>query len=148
LFFSSLEQKCYEFEQCKTHVNVLYEAKASLNSAVKKIANRRVKILIQRAKDIYAEKPDLAQSYVSTARKIAMGARIRLPAEYKRQICKGCNVLLVPGRNSRVRIKQTREPHVTVTCLKCGRLSRYPLKTKKKGKSKIEQNNNQNETSC
>jgi ribonuclease P protein subunit RPR2 len=88
--------------------------------------------LFQQALESGAEKPDLIQRYVSTACKIAMGARIRLPAEYKRRVCKGCGILLVPGKNSRVRIKQNREPHVTVTCLKCGELARFPLKTKKR----------------
>ena len=80
------------------------------------------------------------------ARKIAMAAKINLPPSIKRQICKSCNALLVPGDNCRVRIKQKREPHVVITCLSCGCETRIMLK-KKKEKIKFEQDNQPNETS-
>lgn len=116
-----------------------------MDSAAKQIARQRVQILFQQATCVNKSNPELAQRYVASARKIAMAARIRLPAHYKRQICKNCNALLVPGRNSRVRIKPRRETHVVVTCLSCGAQTRYPTKTKKE-KMKLEQNNYQNET--
>jgi len=65
--------------------------------------------------------PSLAQRYVDIARKVAMAARIRLPKEYRRMVCRHCKSFILPGVNCRVRIKQRREPHVVVTCLNCGK---------------------------
>ena len=86
---------------------------------------------MEQAEIAHRANPDLSSRYVETARKIAMAARIRLPAKYKRQICRKCNSLLVVGDNCRVRIKQRREPHVVVTCLNCGFQTRIPLRKKK-----------------
>jgi ribonuclease P protein subunit RPR2 len=118
-----------------------------MNLTAKQIARKRVQILFEQANRNCKENPPLAQSYILTARKIAMAARMRFPPIYKRAICKNCNTFLVPGESSRTRIKQSREPHVTVTCLKCGNQSRFAIRSKKKEKTKIEQNNNKNETS-
>jgi ribonuclease P protein subunit RPR2 len=106
-----------------------------MKSAAKKIARQRIQILFQKAKSVYPNDPQLSRRYVATARKIAMAAKIPLPTEYKRQICKSCHVLLVQGDNCRVRIRHERESHVVVTCLSCGCKTRIPLK-KKKGENK------------
>ena len=113
-----------------------------MNLTAKQIARKRVQVLFEEVTRTYKDNPSLAQSYTTTARKIAMAARMRLPPSYSRSICKKCNTFLVPGENSRVRIKQSREKHLTVTCLKCGNQSRFPLKAKKKEKTTIEQNIN------
>jgi ribonuclease P protein subunit RPR2 len=102
----------------------------------KQIARKRIQVLFQQAKNVYRDNPQLSSRYIATARKIAMAAKIRLPTKHKRQICKNCNTLLVPGDNCRVRIKQKREPHVVTTCLNCGYKTRILLK-KKKEKIKI-----------
>jgi ribonuclease P protein subunit RPR2 len=113
-----------------------------MNLTAKQIARKRVQVLFEEANRTSKENPLLSQTYIFTARKIAMAARMRLPTIYKRSLCKNCNTFLVPGKSSRTRIKQLREPHVTVTCLKCGNKSRFTLKSKKKEKTRIEQNNN------
>ena len=124
-----------------TIINSYKGKENSVNSTAKQIARQRVQVLFQQATRTYKANPQLAQSYICTARKIAMAARMRLPTAYKRRICKNCNTLLVPGESSRVRIRPRREPHVVVTCLKCGSQTRIPLKEKKKEKTEIEQNN-------
>jgi ribonuclease P protein subunit RPR2 len=108
---------------------------AQTKSQTKKIAQQRIEILIQQAKKVYRNNPQLSSRYVATARKIAMAARITLPTVYKRQICRKCNTLLVQGDNCRVRIRQKREPHVIITCLGCGSTTRIPLR-KKTGENK------------
>ena len=118
-----------------------------MNSTAKQIARQRVQVLFQQATRTYKANPQLTQSYICIARKIAMAARMRLPTAYKRRICKNCNTLLVPGESSRVRIKPTREPHIVVTCLRCGVQTRFPIKVKNKEKTEIEQDNHQDETS-
>ena len=116
-----------------------------MNSTAKQIARQRIQILFQQATNVNKANPQLAQRYIVTARKIAMSARIQLPTIYKRQICKNCNTLMVPGYSCRVRVKPRRETHVVVTCLNCGCQTRYPAKAEKE-KMKVDQNNNQNET--
>jgi ribonuclease P protein subunit RPR2 len=107
-----------------------------MNLTTKQIARRRIAILFLQAKKTYETNPELARNYVKTARKIAMAARVRLPTDYKRSLCKKCNTLLVPGKTSRIRTKPKRESHIVVTCLNCGSPTRIPIKTR----NKIEEN--------
>ena len=112
---------------------------------IKQIARQRIRILFGQAKQVGKTNPQLAMQYVKSARKIAMAAKTRLPAEFGRETCKDCNALLVQGYNCRVRIKQKRQPHIVITCLNCGKQTRM-LISKKKEPKKLEQNNHQNET--
>jgi ribonuclease P protein subunit RPR2 len=98
----------------------------------KQIALERVHKLFCLAKIKIHEDPDLAQRYVRIARRIAMRTRLRLPKEYRRFICRKCKSFILPGVNCRVRIQQRREPHIVITCLNCGKLTRFPLKGEKK----------------
>jgi ribonuclease P protein subunit RPR2 len=116
-----------------------------VNATTKQIARQRIQILFEQATRTFKENPELAQNYLLTAKKIAMAARVRLPVGYKRRVCKNCNNLLVPGKSSRVRIKSKREPHVALTCLKCGTTTRMPLKPKTKEKNGNEKDNHQDE---
>ena len=101
-----------------------------MDADTRRIAMQHIKTLFHLARETIHENPDLAQRYVSTARKIAMAAKVRLPKEYKRQICKSCKSFILPGINSRVRVRQRREPHMVITCLRCGKQTRIPLKEK------------------
>jgi ribonuclease P protein subunit RPR2 len=102
-----------------------------LNADTRQIARQRIHTLFNLAKETVHDDPALAQHYVDLARKIAMAAKIRLPNEYRRQVCKRCKGFMLPGVNCRVRLKQSREPHVLITCLKCGGQTRIPLAKKK-----------------
>jgi ribonuclease P protein subunit RPR2 len=113
--------------------------------SIKQIACQRIQILFEEAEKIGRTEPQLAMQYVKSARRIAMAARIRLPAEFKRRTCRNCNALLVQGYNCRARVKQKREPHVVITCLNCGNQTRMML-DKKKEQKHLEQNNNPHET--
>jgi ribonuclease P protein subunit RPR2 len=113
-------------------------------SNVKQIARQRIQILFEQAKKVCKTDPKLAMQYITSARKIAMAAKTRLPIEFRRETCKECNSLFVQGVNCRVRIKQKREPHVVVTCLNCGTQTRILLKEKKEHKE-LEQDNYSNE---
>ena len=116
-----------------------------VNSETKQIAKQRIRVLFEQAHAISKMNPRLSSSYVGKARKIAMAAKIRLPREFKRGICKGCNSFFVHGENCRVRVRQKREPHVVITCLNCGRQTRILLR-KMDRKKKDEQDNDSNET--
>jgi ribonuclease P protein subunit RPR2 len=103
-----------------------------MDTTTKRIAMQRIQTLFRLAKEILREDPSMAQRYVDMARKIAMAARVRLPTEYRRQVCRYCKSFILPGVNCRVRIKQRREPHVLITCLNCGKQTRILLREKSK----------------
>jgi len=100
----------------------------------KRIALRRIHRLFNLALEMIHEDPELAQRYVEIARRIAMRAQVRLPRQYRRLVCRHCKGFIVPGVNCRVRLQPRREPHVVITCLRCGGHMRIPLKPKKEGK--------------
>jgi ribonuclease P protein subunit RPR2 len=93
----------------------------------KEIALQRIHELFQLARDTIHENEELAQHYVAIARRVSMAARVCIPREYRRQICRGCKKLILPGVNCRVRIQQRREPHVVITCGYCGKHMRFPI---------------------
>jgi ribonuclease P protein subunit RPR2 len=108
--------------------------------SIKDIARQRIEILFTQAKTIVDANPKLAAQYIGSARKIAMAAKIRLPLQFRRETCKECNVLFMHGVNCRVRVKQKREPHIVVTCLNCGKQTRYMLKKKVQKSSEYQDN--------
>jgi len=103
-----------------------------MNASTKRIAIQRIQTLFRLAKETIHEDPHLAQRYVDIARKIAMAAKVHLPRKYRRQVCQHCKSFILPGVNCRVRVKQRREPHMVIACLKCGKQTRIPLKEKLK----------------
>ena len=105
-----------------------------MDPTIKRIAMQCVRTLFHLARETVHEDPALAQRYVDIARKVAMAAKVRLPKEYRSQICRHCKSFILPGVNCRVRIKQRREPHIVITCLNCGKQMRIPLKRKEKSR--------------
>ncbi|MGB9683794.1 MAG: ribonuclease P protein component 4 [Candidatus Bathyarchaeales archaeon] len=101
-----------------------------MDAAVRHIAKQRIQALFRLAREVYHENPRLAQRYVDVARRVAMAAKIRLPMEYRRMVCRHCKSFILPGVSCRVRVRQRREPHVVITCLNCGKHMRIPLKMK------------------
>lgn len=100
----------------------------------RRIALQRIQTLFRLASEKIREDPALAQRYVEIARKIAMRTKLRLPSEYRHMVCKHCKGFIYPGVNCRVRVKQKREPHMVMTCLNCGKITRIPLKTRSQRK--------------
>jgi ribonuclease P protein subunit RPR2 len=105
-----------------------------LKTRTRDIASLRIKKLFKLAEDMMGEESELSESYVKTAKRISMAARIHTPKEYKFWICNGCKRLMRPGKSCRIRIQKRREPHIVITCNYCGKLMRYPLKHKKRKK--------------
>ena len=96
----------------------------------RQIAMQRIHKLFDLAKEKIRDEPKLAQRYAAIARKIAMRAKLRLPAEYRRMVCRHCKSFIYPGVNCRVRVQQRREPHMAITCQICGETTRIPLKNR------------------
>ena len=90
---------------------------------IKDLAIQRIERLFKLAGDEYGEHPERSDRYVLLARRIGMRYRVSLPRELKRKLCKNCQSYLVPGSNSRVRLRGN---YVVMTCLKCGNQMRYP----------------------
>ncbi len=87
-----------------------------------KIAKERIKGLFDLAKTI--KNQELANRYIEIARKIAMKFKIKI-SEYKRNFCKHCYALLIPGKNSRVRLYRKK---LIYTCFECKKYTRYIFK--------------------
>src|SRR3972149_10245019 len=102
----------------------------------RQIALQRSQTLFRLAEEKIREEPQLAQRYAEIARKIAMRAKLRLPKEYRRMICRHCKGFIYPGVNCRVRVQQRREPHMVITCLVCGKQTRIMLRPREKVKRK------------
>jgi len=100
----------------------------------RQIALQRIHTLFRLAREKIREEPALAQRYVEIARKIAMRTKLRLPTEYRHMVCKHCKGFIYPSVNCRVRIQQRREPHMVITCLNCGKITRIPLKSRSRRK--------------
>jgi ribonuclease P protein subunit RPR2 len=93
------------------------------------IANERIKILFNLAERFHRTHPERSQRYAALARRIASRNRVHIPRELKLRVCPGCKSYL-SSTTSRTRIRQTREPHVAITCLQCGHVTRIPLRSK------------------
>lgn len=63
-----------------------------------------------------------AKRYVSMA--LRMGERHKVRSGHKRTYCPKCLAFFVPPRNVRVRTGRGR---VSMTCLECGKVQRFPL---------------------
>jgi ribonuclease P protein subunit RPR2 len=89
----------------------------------KDIAKERIDRLFELAGQ-EARSGDFGRSrrYVSLA--LRMGERHKVRAGHKRTYCPECMVFFVPPKNVRVR---TGRGWVSMTCLECGHISRYPM---------------------
>ncbi|MBI2650904.1 ribonuclease P [Candidatus Woesearchaeota archaeon] len=93
----------------------------------KKTALERIDELFKKAKESFNKEPKLSNRHAQLARRIAMKYKVKIPAEFKRRICKNCHAYLVPGRNCRVR---TRKGHMVYYCLSCKGFMRVGYKAK------------------
>jgi ribonuclease P protein subunit RPR2 len=93
-------------------------------SDAKDLAAERVDRLFELAGKAGREgNPSRAKRYVTLALK--MGERHKVPAIHKRKYCPECHAFFVPPRNLRVR---TGAGRVSMTCLECGHVLRYPMR--------------------
>ncbi len=89
----------------------------------KDMANQRIIRLFELAGNEFKDHPERSHRYVRMARKIGMRYRVRIPGEFKRQICKHCHAFLVQGATARTRLRGT---HIATTCISCGKQMRLP----------------------
>jgi ribonuclease P protein subunit RPR2 len=91
--------------------------------SAKDIASERIDQLFELAEleEINGNR-ERSKRYVSLALRI--GERHKVPAGHKRSYCPECHSYFVPPRNVRVRTGRGR---ISMTCLVCGHVIRYPL---------------------
>lgn len=95
----------------------------------KDIAEERVFVLFEEAAAEATRGDDArARRYVELA--LRMSERHKVKASHKRTYCPECHTYFVPPRNVRVR---TRSGKVSMTCLSCGHVLRYPMRAGKGG---------------
>ncbi|MFW9921424.1 MAG: ribonuclease P protein component 4 [Candidatus Thorarchaeota archaeon] len=94
---------------------------------VRSLASARIEHLWEQSRYVASERPDRARLWMSSARKIAQKARMKIPSDISRSICKECGTVWIPGNNCRVRVRNNRSTHMTVTCLVCGNVRRFPV---------------------
>jgi ribonuclease P protein subunit RPR2 len=99
--------------------------KRSRQSDVKRLARARIKVLWKQASEIAKSDPDGARQRMRVASRVAQKVRIKVPQDIKRKICRRCGLVLIPGENCRVRMRNNRSKHLTVTCISCGNITRY-----------------------
>jgi len=97
---------------------------------IKKIANQRMLFLFEKAHEVFPKNKMLSNRYVYLARKYAQRAKIDIPFEWKKRICKKCKKFLYPGKNCRIRMQSQsgRGSHVSLTCLECNKTTRFFIK--------------------
>jgi len=88
------------------------------------IAEERISILFNLAKKEIKKHPDRSKRYVELARKISLRYNIRL-GKAKRDFCKNCFTLLLPGITSQVRLDKG---NIVIKCKKCQKKYRYRYK--------------------
>ena len=93
------------------------------NPKTEKIAQERVKKLINRARKVFDENPELANHYVDLAWKIKTRYNLNLPKKIKLKFCRKCQTLWVPKKTCRFRLNSSK---LVVSCLNCGNQKRYP----------------------
>lgn len=86
------------------------------------IGEERVDRLLTLADEaVRAGRPDRARRYVELSQRICAKTQMHFPRDF--QVCRGCNVPLIPGLNCTVRLNNHM---VCVTCGLCGRIRRRP----------------------
>ncbi|XP_052791088.1 uncharacterized protein LOC128225098 [Mya arenaria] len=90
--------------------------------------HKRLSFLYQAAYQTLKSKNNnagLCRYYINTLKLIARKNCIALHPNIKRTICKRCNMLLVPGLSSLIRLKHKRQKMSTITCTECGTVKLY-----------------------
>jgi ribonuclease P protein subunit RPR2 len=88
------------------------------------IAAERVERLFDLADASFPDRPELSDRYVRLAWRLKTKYNLRLPPHLRRKFCRKCLSFWKPGVSCRVRV---RRGDVTITCLRCGRVTRLPL---------------------
>ncbi len=88
----------------------------------RRIARERIEKLFAMAAMLAREGTnERSRQYVSLARRIGM--KLDIPVGHRREYCRECNSMLIPGTTSRTRLAKGK---TVITCFNCGKVFRYP----------------------
>jgi ribonuclease P protein subunit RPR2 len=91
-----------------------------------RIARERISTLFALAeREATSGRGELADRYVTIARRVGTRYNVRVLPEYRELYCRGCSSFWVEGRTVRTRL---RSGHRVRTCLSCGRERRILLR--------------------
>lgn len=94
----------------------------------KDLARERIdRLFVLAEQQAVAGNHKLSRRYVSLA--LRMGERHKVRAGHKRTYCPSCHAYFLPSQNMRVRLTGKR---ITLTCLSCGRIVRFPIGSNKR----------------
>ena len=71
---------------------------------------------------------DLSRHYTMTLRTLAKKNVLRLHPSLKRNLCKSCDLLLIPGVTSQVRVREGKIQFLLIKCLNCKTVKRFPCR--------------------
>ncbi|MBD3230702.1 MAG: ribonuclease P [Candidatus Lokiarchaeota archaeon] len=92
---------------------------------IKEMASDQIDSYYNEIDKVYQKDMELANRYLEIARNIGMRCKVRIPRNKKILICKNCKKLLIPGKTARVRVRNNKKTHVTITCIECKNHKRY-----------------------
>lgn len=90
----------------------------------KEIAENHINELFDLAKKTFSSEKSLSDRYIKLALEMRNKYKIKLTKEQKAHFCKSCHCFLMPGANSKVRIKNKA---VLLHCDKCGFIRRLTV---------------------
>jgi len=90
-----------------------------------KIARERIGILFVEAKKRIRSDKNLANRYVTLARRIGMRYNLSLPTEFRNFICNKCKKFMYPGITAKV---STSKGYIRKQCLQCEKVAKLKLK--------------------
>jgi len=94
---------------------------SALKSAKQRTARERIAALFEQA----LVRPEYAKRYVSLARKMSSRFKVSVPQKWRTRFCKKCSAFLVPGKNSKIRMRAGK---MVISCLECAGIRRIPTK--------------------
>jgi len=66
----------------------------------------------------------ISKNAITTALNYSKKYKVKIPKEIKREFCKNCLNILIPGNNSTTRFSSGKKPYKIITCLNCGKVKR------------------------
>ncbi|CAG8483953.1 10467_t:CDS:2 [Ambispora gerdemannii] len=113
-------------------MNFLYQAAALMTTTtfVQESTDHNTKDEKSTAKrnKSYQNIGSLGRFYLNTMRNIGKKQVLRIEPSVKRNICKRCDSLLVPGFTSRARVKSRRQKQLEIECSECKAIKIFPAR--------------------
>jgi len=95
----------------------------------KRVAQDRIDTLFTLAeREAHSGNWARADRYVELARNIGMRYNVPTGSLNRLRLCRGCHAFLMPSVTAKIRVGRDR---VVCTCLKCGRVTRFPYSREK-----------------